>query len=334
MKQIEQQLYHFLLNIFNNTKVDMGPLPVLIGCSGGADSVALVHLLHQFKQRFPINLHVAHVDHGWREESPQDAEYVRMLALRLDMSYHSIRLDSDAINGNREDYYREERRAYFADLCHSYGFHAVALGHHADDQAETVLKRLFEGASLTAIQAMIPVSSYDEVLVWRPLLPVRKKEIVAWLESKGIQHIKDSTNSDERYMRARMRHTLIPHLSNLFGKNITGNLCSLAHDAALLREEIEEELDYYRDRIFSTEEVRSIDLGSDMPRCSLVLSALIKEVCIGALLNREILTTVRRLLRKKAANKQILLAQSKIRIDRGSLSFWRKAPSLLLNMKP
>ena len=105
------------------------------------------------------------------------------------------------------------------------------LAHHAEDQAEVVLKRICEGAHLTSLRGMQLDMRLEEMRIWRPLLPVSKKILRAWLEKKALVPIEDPTNENSQFLRARMRKEIFPELSRLFGKEIAGNLCKLGRQA-------------------------------------------------------------------------------------------------------
>jgi tRNA(Ile)-lysidine synthase len=197
--------------------------PLLLGYSGGNDSKALLYSLLEYG----ILPHLAHVDHGWREESLQEALHLSQEAERLGLPFHTIRLLPD----RREVAAREKRLEFFASLQKKIPFQALLLAHHADDEAETTLKRVLEGAHLAHLGGMKPVFAMKELILWRPLLEVNRKEISTYLENKKLESIQDATNFDPAYLRARMRTQIFPHLSALFGKEVAGNLSLLGKRA-------------------------------------------------------------------------------------------------------
>ncbi len=205
--------------------------PLLLGLSGGPDSRALFHLL---KDR--VALHVAHIDHGWREESAAEAEELRSTCTGV--PFHLTRL-APFDGGNKEDRCREARRAFFREVIETTECQAVVLGHHADDQAETVLKRLLEGAPLVRQGAMREVSTQQGLTLWRPLLSVSKKQIISWLEKRSISYFTDSTNEDPTILRSRMRMEILPQL---FGKEVALPLARHADEAAALKGYLDERI--------------------------------------------------------------------------------------------
>jgi len=198
-----------------------------MGYSGGPDSKALLYALLQTKAaRF---LHLAHIDHGWREESAKEAQLLAQEALALDLPFHTIRLQEKPA-GNLEEAGREARLSFFRSLFDQIPFQALLLAHHADDAAETALKRVLEGAHLQNVSGMTEVSSLERMTVWRPLLRVKKSA----LEAVGA--FDDPTNRDPKFLRSRLRINILPMLSQSFGKEVSDNLALLSERAAELKE--------------------------------------------------------------------------------------------------
>ncbi|MBP9841745.1 MAG: tRNA lysidine(34) synthetase TilS [Simkaniaceae bacterium] len=196
--------------------------PVLLAYSGGGDSTALFHLVLKYREIYPLDLHVAHVDHGWREESEREA---LLLKDACPVPFYLHRLKVDPMEKNLEDRCRNLRLAFFYEIYQMLGAEALLMAHHANDQAETVLKRIFEGGSLHGI---LPDRDIEGMRVLRPLLGVQKKELIAYLEKEGISYFTDPTNEDERFLRGKMRKSIIPLLEEHFGKGIVAPLCRLA----------------------------------------------------------------------------------------------------------
>ncbi len=205
--------------------------PLLLGLSGGPDSKALLYGLLDAGCK---TLHIAHIDHGWRKESAQEAAILRKEVEGLKLPFYSTRLEK-VPPCNLEDAARKERILFFRSLFEEIPFQALILGHHADDLAETILKRVFEGAHLPFLGGMQSVGSLNKMIVWRPLLSMQKKELMAFVEEKGLKPFLDPTNKDPTYLRSRLREEMFPFLQKSFGKNIMGNLCLLSERAAELR---------------------------------------------------------------------------------------------------
>ncbi len=216
--------------------------PLLLGVSGGPDSLALLHLLVEACHFFSLELHVAHVDHGWRAESGAEAKILERVVRELGLPFYSSVLEKGEQTKNLEHRAREGRLHFFLNLYREKQFQALVLGHQANDAAETVLKRVLEGASLMSLGGMKPVCHFHGMPIWRPLLNTSKEELAAWLERKQLAAFDDPTNRDPRFLRARMREQLLPALAQVFGKEVQNNLCRLgeaAHEIqAYLRKKI------------------------------------------------------------------------------------------------
>jgi tRNA(Ile)-lysidine synthase len=196
---------------------------VLVAVSGGADSVALLHVLLTLADELSLRLHVLHVDHGLRPESGADAAFVERLAARLGVPADVARVTVPA-GGSREDAARVAR--YAALQAHARRLHAqrIAIGHTTDDQAETVLMRMLTGAGVRGLAGIPPVRGP----IVRPLLESRRAELVALLVAAGLPWIDDPSNQDRAFFRNRVRHELLPMLSDASGADVVARLDRIA----------------------------------------------------------------------------------------------------------
>jgi len=183
---------------------------IIVGLSGGPDSVALLHVLNELKPELKLNLIAAHVDHGWRSESAKDVQFCRELCNQWGVLLITRQLSDFSsevkFNGSREEFARKMRRQFFKGLMHEHGGSAIALGHHADDQIETFFIRLIRGASLTGLTGMRP----QHGVYVRPLLSCSKQEILEYLKKNSIAYLTDPTNASDEYLRNRIRNKLLP----------------------------------------------------------------------------------------------------------------------------
>ncbi len=281
--------------------------PLLVGFSGGPDSLALLHALLAWQRAYDLEIHLAHVDHGWREESSKEAELLREMALARGLTFHLETLDCKDVKGNLELFAREKRYAFFSKIYNEIKPQALLLGHHADDQAETVLKRLLEGSSLFSLGGVKKVSTFEEMVVWRPFLPLLKKEILEWLGKKGLTPIEDYTNHDPRYLRARMRVEMLPKMREMFGKDISYNLYYLGEGAQKLKEYFDRKTDIYMKAIKEGSCGKALDLNPFFPIEELELDALIKRICLkeDIFLSREDIFLIKELLQKNSSKKTV-----------------------------
>lgn len=195
--------------------------PILVGLSGGPDSTALLHLLIKASKSLNLAIHLAHIDHGLRKESLVECSILKKRYKTY--PFYSTRLDVSG--ANLEDRCREARLAFFGEVYKKIGARALCLAHHRDDQAETMLKRVFEGGRLSGLQEFRELRGMQ---VLRPLLSLRKADLLAYLKEQNISYFLDPTNLNGSNLRSRMRMELLPLLENHFGKGISKNLAHLS----------------------------------------------------------------------------------------------------------
>ena len=202
---------------------------LVVGVSGGVDSVVLVDILHQLSGPLGLSLHVAHLDHGLRPDSAEDASFVAALSRKLDLPVTVEALDVAALARERglslEHAGREGRRDLWRRVQQRTQARWIVLGHHADDQAETVLLRLLRGTGITGLGAMRPLSGS----ILRPLLAVRRTDIQQYASERGLCVREDPSNRDVAFARNRVRHELLPQLKARHNPAVVAALNRAAH---------------------------------------------------------------------------------------------------------
>jgi tRNA(Ile)-lysidine synthase len=224
---------------------------LVVGVSGGPDSVCLLHLLVRLKDRLDSSLHVAHLNHMLRgAESENDAEYVVAVARELGLGVTAERRDVRSYRAEHhlslEDAARRVRYRFFAEVAESLGADRVAVGHTADDQVETILMRLVRGSGAKGLQGMQPVAELPPLggkglRVIRPLLKVSRRETEIYCRQHGLTPRVDSSNLLPSQLRNCIRHQLVPLLRSYNPKI----------DEALLRtaETLTSELSFVEDHV-------------------------------------------------------------------------------------
>ena len=183
---------------------------VILGLSGGPDSVLLLQFLAPLHKDGTISLIAAHLNHEWRDTAMRDEEFCKSLCAKLDIPFISKKLSDLPVaityNGSKEEVARKARRFFFEQLAQEYNANKIALGHHAQDQQETFFIRLLRGTSLTGLVGMKP---RDGIYI-RPLLEQNKTDIVNYLNEQNIAYCIDETNESDAFLRNRIRKKILP----------------------------------------------------------------------------------------------------------------------------
>lgn len=226
---------------------------VLAGVSGGPDSTALALLLLDVRRLMGFRLHIAHLIHDFRgRESYDDAEFVRQFALRNGCSCIVEEADVPSYqqkNGvsSFEQAARELRYAFLARVARTVGAGTVAVGHTADDQAETVLLHIARGSGLHGLRGMQEMSAWpyqesdNAPRLWRPLLSIRRADTIAYCRRQEAEYRDDSTNYMEDFARNRVRLNLMPALAEQLNPQIAKALGRLSQTAAVQLDYLEQQ---------------------------------------------------------------------------------------------
>ncbi|HEU4438227.1 MAG TPA: tRNA lysidine(34) synthetase TilS [Methylomirabilota bacterium] len=210
---------------------------VLAAVSGGPDSVALLDVLDELRSPLGLVLIVAHVHHGLRPEADADAEFVRGLAARRGLPVHVDRVTVrrappwDGLEAES----RRARHAALQRIARATSAARIATGHTADDQAETVLMRLLQGAGPRGLGGIPPVRGP----LISPLIETRRDDILAHLRARGLGFVDDASNRDVRFLRNRIRHDLLPFMAELAGPSVVESLCRSAAAARAVVADLE-----------------------------------------------------------------------------------------------
>lgn len=186
---------------------------IIIGLSGGPDSVFLLQVLNALKQDYKLILIAAHLNHEWRADAENDAVFCQQLAHHLNVQFVTAKASTITLaresNGSQEEHGRLLRRQFFEQCAQEYHADKIALAHHRDDQYETFFIRLLRGASLSGLVGMRP----QHGLYIRPLLNISKMDIMEYLHHNHIAYLTDPTNIQDTYLRNCIRNSVIPALN-------------------------------------------------------------------------------------------------------------------------
>jgi tRNA(Ile)-lysidine synthase len=188
---------------------------IIVGLSGGPDSVFLLHYLLSKKNTYNLTIIAAHLNHEWRDSAQADADFCEQLCNRLKIPFVSAKLSELNLSlkpsGSKEQDARRARQTFFKQLITTYNADTVALAHHKNDQEETFFIRLLRGASLSGLVGMRP----HNTPYIRPLLCIDKQTILSTLANTNYTFAVDPTNESSCFLRNRIRHMLIPALNTV-----------------------------------------------------------------------------------------------------------------------
>jgi tRNA(Ile)-lysidine synthase len=207
---------------------------LVVGLSGGPDSVALLDVMSRAGRRYGFSVVAAHLDHRLRPDSGTDASFCTEICRQLDrqlvIGSADVRIRARTRHRGIEETARDERYGFLRDVKERTGALAVAVAHTQDDQAETFLLRLLRGAGRPGLSAMRPCQRD----VWRPLLSVSREEVIEYLRLRGLPWREDPSNRDCTFQRNRIRHELLPYLETRFNPQLRR---VLARTASYMAEE-------------------------------------------------------------------------------------------------
>lgn len=207
---------------------------VMLGVSGGPDSMCMLHLFHRLQPVYKLNITVAHFNHCLRKEADKEEEFVKREAERLAMRCISVRKKVDeGVVDSLEQTARNHRFDFFLGTARTYKIKKLALAHTKDDLAETVLMRILRGSGLLGISSFGVSSKFRGMAVIRPLIEVEKKAILQFLEQLRIGFCTDTSNFEERFLRNKIRLSLIPSLEKEYNPSLKNVLVTLAKTASL-----------------------------------------------------------------------------------------------------
>lgn len=205
--------------VLDNNLIENGDR-IVVGVSGGADSVCLLNILDKISKELDIRLTAVHINHGIRgEEADRDEEFVRGLCKAWEINFYSFSYDVKKIaadeNLTEEEAGRKVRYQAFFDVCKKHDCNKVAVAHNKNDNAETFLFNLFRGSGIQGLAGMKPSRVTDgerRIVLIRPLLCAERKEIEAYLMNEGIGYRTDSTNLADDYSRNKIRNRILSYV--------------------------------------------------------------------------------------------------------------------------
>ena len=258
---------------------------IIVGVSGGADSICLLFVLIQLQKEIPFELVCVHVNHGLRGiDADADEMYVKKMCEKHCVPCEIYREDVALIAKKRkqslEEAGREVRREAFVKTLKRYGGTKIALAHHQNDNAETFLMNVARGAGLKGLGGIRPVNGN----VIRPLLAVERGEVEKYLEEEGIAFCVDETNKSDAYMRNRIRNHILPYFEEQVNKRTVTHINETMERLREIEGFLEEQTEISWRQCTRTEETGTVILQAEFQQIphviqSFVLKKVLWEVC-------------------------------------------------------
>ena len=184
---------------------------IVVGVSGGPDSMALLYILNEFKNKMDLNIICAHLNHNKRKESEQEKIDLENYCKKNNITFEYIKVT----NWGDDNFHNEARSVrynFFEELVYNYGAKYLMTAHQGDDLIETILMRIVRGSTLKGYSGFSRIVDKGDYKIIRPLITVTKDEILKFDEKNGIQYAIDESNNEDHYTRNRYRHTVLPFL--------------------------------------------------------------------------------------------------------------------------
>jgi tRNA(Ile)-lysidine synthase len=210
---------------------------IVVGVSGGPDSVCLLDILVKISRKYEIELHIAHINYGLRgKDSDRDEKIVEESAGKYELSLSVLKVEKLKKENINEENLRNTRYDFFEKVRKELGFDLIAVAHNQDDQVETFFLHLLRGSGLNGLSGM----KYKNGKIIRPLLEVSREEILEYLGENKLKYGTDRTNKTNVFFRNKIRNKLIPNLEKNFNPNIkktiADSMLSIADDLDLISE--------------------------------------------------------------------------------------------------
>jgi len=287
---------------------------VLVGVSGGPDSVCLLHILNRCRKEMALSLHIVHINHGIRKrESKREEKFVSHLAGRMGLPITVKSLDVPSYARRKkltvEEAARDMRYSAFEQLAGKLNAKKIALGHTASDQVETVLMHLLRGSGPQGLSGIPPVRKLGSSLIVRPLIEVNREEILNYLKKNKLTFCLDSSNRKTEYFRNKVRLKLLPLLRKNYNKNIDGALLRLSE---ILKEENacwERVVERVLGKVVSWEAEKILIDFKKFLRYNVIVQRRVLYRLFGGIVSLSQIEAIRSLAQKSSQGKRIYLGK-------------------------
>lgn len=287
---------------------------VLVGVSGGPDSVCLLHILNRCRKEMALSLHIVHINHGIRKrESKREEKFVSHLAGRMSLPITVKSLDVPSYARKKrltiEEAARDMRYSVFEQLAGKLNAKKIALGHTASDQVETVLMHLLRGSGPQGLSGIPPVRKLGSTAIVRPLIEVNREEILNYLKKNNLTFCLDSSNRKTEYFRNKVRLKLLPLLRKNYNENIDGALLRLSE---ILKEENaywERVVERVLGKVVSWEAEKILIDFKKFLRYNVIVQRRVLYRLFGGIVSLSQIEAIRNLAQKSSQGKRIYLGR-------------------------
>ena len=203
-----KEMHELLENLFKNE------MKIVVGVSGGPDSMFLLHVLQTFQKQYNLELIVAHVNHNLRTESENEYQFVQTYCEENNLKLEYLKINNYENGKFSEKEARDKRYAFFQKVIEKYNADVLMTAHHGDDLIESILMKIVRGTNFIGYSGIPSIKKCDNYLVVRPLLTLTKAEILEYLSGKNKTFVYDKSNESDKYTRNRYRKQVLPFLKN------------------------------------------------------------------------------------------------------------------------
>ena len=270
------KIYDFLLNKLKLNQQDI----IVVGVSAGPDSMALLYILNELRKKIGYKIVVAHVNHNVREESKEEAEFLKDYCEKNDIIFEMMIITKYG-DDNFHNEARNIRYNYYEELINKYGANYLMTGHHADDLMETILMRIVRGSTMRGYSGFSDLVDKGKYKIARPLISVTKKELEDFDTENNIPYRIDKSNFKDKYTRNRYRRHVLPFLKeedkNVHEKFIKFSKQLMECDELIERLVMSEIDDVYQDGIIDVDKFKALDKVIQRRIIDYIFSTLYKD---------------------------------------------------------
>lgn len=217
---------------------------IVLGVSGGPDSISMLNILNEIKEEFKFEIYVAHVNHLIRKEAEDDERFVQEYCIRNNIKCFVRRIDVIKIANTKkigtEEAGRNARYEFFEEVMEKVGANKIAIAHNVNDKVETIIMNLMRGSSISGLKGIEPIRDNKYI---RPLIECERQKIEQYCEENKLEPRIDKTNFENDYTRNKIRNIVIPYIKKEFNPNIVETISRLSQIATDESDYIESQTD-------------------------------------------------------------------------------------------